>query len=356
MSVSTKEEREQEAKNQAHKKGAFILAFGLIFIFLSFYGYQILLTDNVLVNKEDKVLIIPSGSKFEDVVEILEKEDFLHDRLSFMFLSKLLGYRDHIKPGRYELTKNTSNYKLLKKLKGGYQDPVKLTIINFRTKEELVKRITKKLEIDSTTLFKALENNILLAKYGFADSTIMALFIPNTYQVYWTATSEDILDLFFKEYRLFWTEERKSKASSISLTPIETIIMASIIEAETQKNDEKTRIAGVYMNRLKAGQRLQADPTLIFATRDFTAKRVNEYHRYFKSPYNTYRRAGLPPGPINTPSISSIEAVLNYEKHPYFFFCAKPDLSGYHLFSKNFEEHLGVAQKYWKSLDKENIH
>lgn len=354
--ASNKEEREQEAKKAAQKKGAFILAFGLILIFVSFYAYQVLFSDNVLVDKEDKVLFIKTGSTFKEVVSELEQGGFLHDRLSFMFLSKLFNYRENIVPGRYELKKNSNNYQLIKKLKGGHQDAVTLTINNFRTKEELVRRFAKKLEADSVTLIQGFNNKSILENFKLNDTTVMVLFIPNTYQVFWNSSPNEILNVFFNEYIKFWDNERLNKAKNIGLTPVQVSIMASIIEAETQKNDEKPKIAGVYMNRYLAGQRLQADPTLIFGTRDFSAKRVNEYHRYHKNPYNTYRKKGLPPGPINTPSVASIDAVLNYEKHEYFFFCAKPDLSGYHLFSKNFDEHLEIAQNYWKSLDKENIH
>jgi UPF0755 protein len=352
----SKNEKEQKAKKAAQKKGAVILGLGLVFVFVSFYAYQMLFTDNLLVDKEDKALLIPTGAKFKQVVDSLEQGDYLHDRLSFMFLSRLLSYRDNIKSGRYMITRNMNNFNLFKKLKGGHQDPLKLTIINFRTKEEIIRKFSKRLEIDSARFAKDLNDNNLLKEYGFNDTTIISLFIPNSYDVYWTADTKEILNVFYREYNKFWNDERMENAKAIGMTPIQIITMASIIEAETQKNDEKPKIAGVYMNRYNAGQRLQADPTLIFATKDFTAKRVNEFHRYFKSPFNTYRRKGLPPGPINTPSVASIDAVLSYERHEFFFFCANPDLSGYHLFSRNFDEHLGVAQNYWKSLDKENIH
>ena len=354
--MASKIEREQESKKKAQRKGAIILGFGLVFIFLSFYTYQILLADNVLLDKADKELFIPTGAPFKQVVDSLEQGEFIHDRLSFMFLSKFFGYRENVKPGRYVLKRNMNNLQLIKKLKGGHQDPLKLTIVNFRTKEELARRFSKRLQIDSTTFIKVLNDNQLLTQYGFNDTTVIALFIPNSYEIYWTADAKEILEVFYRGYKQFWNQQRTAKAQNIGLTPVQTIIMASFIDMETQRNDEKPRIAGVYMNRLNAGQRLQADPTLIFATRDFAARRVNEYHRYFKSPFNTYRRKGLPPGPINTPSVTSIDAVLNYEKHDYYFFCANPNLSGYHLFSHNFGEHLGVAQNYWKSLDKENIH
>jgi UPF0755 protein len=353
--MARKQPSEKEKKSFQIKAGILIFV-AFVFASVSFYSYQILFADNILVDKQSKILYIPKGATFEEVVIRLERDTFLHDRLSFMFLSKLLKYRDNVKPGRYEVEPNTSNFRFIKTLINGRQTPLKLTFNNIRTKKDLVRKFTRRLALDSISLDDTLNNSSYLNNYGFNDTTIVAMFIPNTYEVYWTWSCTEILDFFQKEYQKFWTAERQKKAKEIGLTPIEVIVMASIIEAETQNNEEKPRIAGVYMNRYNAGQRLQADPTLIFATEDFNAKRVNEFHRYFPSPYNTYRKKGLPPGPINLPSIASIDAILNYEKHAYYFFCAEPNLSGKHLFSKTFEEHLNIAKNYWSSLDKEGIH
>lgn len=343
-------------KKQFQTKAGLLITVAIFFSITSFYGYQILFADNILVDKQTKTLYIPRGATFDDVVKRLEKDTFLHDRLSFMFLSKLLKYRENVRPGRYEVGRNTGNFKFIRTLLNGRQTPLKLTFNNVRTKADLVRRFTRKLAIDSVSLTDTLNNAVYLSKYGFNDTTIMAMFIPNTYEIYWTATAADLLTMFQKEYQKFWNEERLTKAKEIGLSPVQVAVMASIIEAETQKNDEKPRIAGVYMNRYKAGQRLQADPTLIFATGDFNARRVNEFHRYFDSPYNTYRKKGLPPGPINLPGIPSIDAVLNYERHEYFFFCADPANSGTHLFSRTFDEHINIARDYWKTLDKQGIH
>ncbi|MDX2188602.1 MAG: endolytic transglycosylase MltG [Bacteroidota bacterium] len=354
--MSGKETNKEKQTKETQKKAGVLLVIGLFIIVGTFYSYQIMFTDNVLVDKNEKPLYIPTGSKFQQVADSLESGKFLHDRLSFMFLSKLLGYRDNIKPGRYLLKPNMNNFQLIRKLKNGIQDPLKVTIINIKTKSALARRLSLKLEIDSAEVYNDLNNLELLSKYNVNDTTVMAMILPNTYEVYWTWKTPQLLDMFKKEYDRFWDTHRIAKAQEIGLTPNQVIVMASIVEAETHKVDEKARIAGVYMNRLKADQRLQADPTLIFATQDWNARRINEYHRYFKSPYNTYRRKGLPPGPINIPSLSSIDAVLDYEKHDYLFFCAEPNLSGYHLFSKNFDEHLNVARDYWKTLDDSQIH
>lgn len=345
----------EKEKMQFQKRVIYLLVFGIVCAFLSFYAYQMLFTDNILVDKPNKVLYIKKNTTFEEVKDSLEAS-FLHDRLSFMFLSKLLGYRENVIPGRYELKTNMSNYQLFKKILKGRQDPLKLVLTPTRTKEDLALKISYKLSVSKDSVLKTLSSTELSMKYGFNDTNFVVMFMPNTYEIYWTWSPEEVFDVFQKEYQKFWNKDNLLKAREIGLTPIDVSIMASIVEAETFKNEEKPRIAGVYMNRYKSNQRLQADPTLIFATQDFSAKRVTEYHRYFKSPYNTYMKKGLPPGPINTPSVASIEAVLNYEKHDFFFFCANPELNGFHLFSKTFNEHLEIGRKYWASLDKANIH
>lgn len=323
---------------------------------ISLYGYQLFFADNVLVDKPNRILYIPKDADFKQVADSLEN-GFLHDRLSFMFISKLLDYRDNVKPGRYEIKTNTNNFSLIRTLKNGRQTPLRITFNNLRTKQDFVQKVGAKMNFNTQHLADTLNNSdYLLAQFGFNDTTIVAMFIPNTYEVYWTFTVNDFLQFFHKEYKKFWNNNRLEAAQKLNLTTVDVTILASIVEAETKKDEEKPRIAGVYLNRLRAGQRLQADPTVIFATGDFFAKRVNEYHTFFPSPYNTYRKKGLPPGPINFPSIASIDAVLNAEQHDYFFFCASPDLSGYHLFSKTFEEHKNVARNYWKKLNEENIH
>lgn len=353
--MPSKKEIEAKDKQRLQRLAAIIIAAGALFSIFTFYGYQLLFADNLLVDKADRVLYISKSSTYKSVSDTLEKY-FLHDRLSYHFVSKLMGLSEKIQAGRYEIHSNTSNFELMRKLIKGKQDPVKFTVVNVRTVGDLAKRMSKKIDSDSASIHLVLTNSSLAAKYGLNDTTLITLFIPNTYEIYWTYSPEKIVELMKEENSKFWNEDRISKAAQIGLTPTQVYIMASIVEAETHKDDEKRRIAGVYMNRYLAQQRLQADPTLIFGTGDFGAKRVNKYHRYHKNPYNTYRKKGLPPGPINIPSVASIDAVLQYEPHDYFFFCARPDLSGYHLFSKTFEDHLKVAQSYWQTLDKENIH
>ena len=336
-------------------KGGIFLVTTIVLVMISFYGYQIFFADNIQIDKEDFVLYIPEGAKFQQVVDTLEKHEVCNDRLSFMFLSKLLGYREKIIPGRYLLTKNSSNFKLFKMLIKGRQTPLKLTFNNIRLKEDLAEKVGSKLSFGNEGMMKILNDKALAAKYGLDTANIMALFIPNTYELYWTIKPEEFVEKMNKEYQNFWNTDRKAKAKALQLTTTEISILASIVEEETKENEEKPIVAGVYYNRLQKGQRLQADPTVKFALRDFSIKRIRFGHLENNSPYNTYRKTGLPPGPICLPMISSIDAVLNLKKHDFYFFCADPKKPGYHLFTKTFEEHSKTAENYRESLDKRNI-
>jgi UPF0755 protein len=216
--------------------------------------------------------------------------------------------------------------------------------------------LCKYLEADSLQFNALLNNTPLVTQYGFDTTTIMCMFLPNTYEFYWNTSAQQLLDRMNREYLKFWTEERKQKAASINFTPIQVSILASIVEAEqARKNDEKPRVAGLYINRLKQNMPLQADPTLVFALKNFSLKRILKGHMQLESPYNTYKYTGLPPGPINLPTLASVNAVLNYEKHDYIYMCAKEDFSGYHNFADNFEDHLKNARLYQKALNAANI-
>jgi UPF0755 protein len=273
-----------------------------------------------------------------------------------MFLAKLTGYKDDVKPGRYLLKSNSTNKDLFKMLIKGRQTPLKLTFNNIRLKSELVTKLTDKLAMTEEEMKALLDNPSFTQKYGFDTNTVMAMFIPNTYEVYWTITPEELIEKINKSYLEFWTDERKAKAKTIGLSQIQTTILASIVEEETKENEEKPIVAGVYLNRLSSDVtmgRLQADPTVKFAIGDFTLKRITNLS--IDSPYNTYKYKGLPPGPICLPMISSIDATLNPQRHEYYFFCADLDKPGYHLFKKTFKEHRSVATDYRNTLDKLKI-
>ena len=224
------------------------------------------------------------------------------------------------------------------------------------TKEDLAEKITKNLEISPETFLALLKDSAYIRKFGFEEATVMGMFIPNTYEIWWNTSAENLFDRMYKEYGNFWTEARLEKAKNLGLTQNEVSALASIVQAETQKADERPKVAGVYLNRLRINMALQADPTLVFAVGDFNLKRVLNVHKEIDSPYNTYKYPGLPPGPINLPEISALEAVLNYEDHDYLYFCAKEDFSGYHAFAKDYNEHMNNARRYQAALNRSKIY
>lgn len=334
------------------------VVFVVILIFGGHFGlkyYNYIFKPNVKLSKSKEFLYIPTGSNFEEVCRILEENNFVYDFNSFRFVAEKKKYVKSVKAGRYELSDGMSNNELVNLLRSGRQTPVNLSFVSVRSLEILAGKFALYIEADSAAIADYLTNPKTAEKYGFNSYTFMAMFIPNTYQVYWTITPDKLIERLYDEYQKFWNDERRNKASKIGLTPVEVSVLASIVEAETQKNDEKARVAGVYINRLNKGMLLQADPTVIFAHGDFSIKRVLNRHLEIESPFNTYKYSGLPPGPINIPSISSIDAVLNFEKHSYLYFCAKADFSGYHEFSVTLAQHEKNAKKYRDALRKAGI-
>jgi UPF0755 protein len=248
-----------------------------------------------------------------------------------------------------------NNYDLVKLIYSGNQTPVRLVINKRRTKNEFVSFISSKLEIDSTLLSQMLEDEVFLRQFDFTPDNVMVMFIPNTYEFYWTTKEHPFMERMKTEYEKFWTDERKKKANDLNLTPIEVSILASIVEEETNRNSEKPDIARVYLNRLKLNMPLQADPTVKFSLNNFFLKRIRSAQTQHDSPYNTYKYGGLPPGPICTPSIKSIDAVLNAPPTDYLYFCASAERPGYHVFSRTYNEHRKNALVYQKYLNKQGI-
>jgi UPF0755 protein len=256
-------------------------------------------------------------------------------------------------PGRYFLRKNMSNLQALKILKSGKQELVNITFSVVRLRKDLAEKITKNTGLSAGEFDGALDQFIANNDEGFNKDNILCMFLPNTYQVYFNISAEDLVKRMNSEHKKFWNEERLAKAKEDGLTPIEVSILASIVQAESIKQDEAPTIAGLYINRLKKNIALQADPTLVYAVGDFSLKRVLNGHKEIDSPYNTYKHTGLPPGPINVPQISSIDAVLNYQHHNFYYMCAKEDFSGYHNFANSLDEHNRNARKYQRALDAE---
>jgi UPF0755 protein len=263
----------------------------------------------------------------------------------------LLKYPENIKPGKYVFEKNASVYTILTTLLSGKQTPVNLVITKLRTKEDFAQKIAANFETDSATIMAFINSKNSLAAYQLDSNTVMSAIIPNTYSILWDTPFSEIFNVLFKEQEKFWTPEREKQAASHNLTKTQAYILASIVEEETSLQDEKGKIASVYINRMETGMRLGADPTVKFALKDFTLKRIYQKHLTVASPYNTYLVSGLPPGPICTPSSKTIDAVLNSPATSYLYFVAKPDFSGYSNFTVTYSEHLQYAKAYQQALD-----
>lgn len=299
---------------------------------------------------------IPTGSTLEDVSKLLYQRNYIINRNSFEWLAEKKNYKNNIYPGKYLLKAGMSNNELIGLLRSGEQEPVKIIFNLVRSSEQLASKIASQIEADSVSIINLLKNASYLKKYGMEPGNVLTMFLPYTYEFYWNTSAEEFLKRMAKEYKNFWTEERKAKAVKIGLTQTEVSILASIVQAEQSiHNDEKPTIAGLYINRLKKGMRLESDPTLLCALGDFSINRVLNIHKKIDSPYNTYKYKGLPPGPVNLPEASSLDAVLNYQKHDYLFMCAKEDFSGYHYFSKNLVQQNIYAHRYRSALNKRKI-
>ena len=333
------------------KKLAFFLIVSTLTITFIFYGYQIYFTPNILVDREDRAFIIHSGTTFREVQEDLGRGKFVNDMVSFSFLARLYNYDEKVLPGKFILRANMTNPEAINVLKSARRLPVKITFTNVRLLKDLAEKITKNIRVTPAEFNAALDNFISTNDVGFTRENAISMFLPNTYEVYDNILPDELIDRMHSEYKIFWNEDRIAKANAIGLTPLEVSTLASIVQAESVKPDEAPIIAGLYLNRLKKDIPLQADPTLVFAVGDFTLKRVLNGHKQVESPYNTYKYAGLPPGPINMPEISTINAVLNCQKHTYIYMCAREDFSGYHNFATTLEEHNRNARKYQKALD-----
>ena len=303
---------------------------------------------------EQGYLYIPTGSNLDDIVAIIKAQQILNNTESFKWVANKMNFKN-IKPGKYKITKGLSNIELVRLLRSGKQEPIKLTFQNIRLKTDFAGYIGKNFEIDSLAFLNMLDSIDLVRQYGFDEETIFCMFIPNTYEMYWNTSKEKFFERMQKEYVKFWHTERLAQAKAIGLSPVQVSILASIVDQEALLNREMIRIAGVYMNRLNRGIKLEADPTVIFANGDFTVKRVLYKLLQKDSPYNTYKYIGLPPGPICMPSVAAIDAVLHFEKHNYIYFCAKEDFSGLHNFASNVTEHQMNARKFQQALNNRGI-
>jgi UPF0755 protein len=319
----------------------------VIVVFIKFF------TSETNFDQEEMYIEIPTGSNFNTVEKILTP--YVKNMADFEFMAKLRSYPDHVKPGRFLLKSGMNAFQLVGAMRRNV--PVKLAFNNQERLENLCERLSTEIEPDTTKLLATFRDSAFLKKNGFTTDNVFAMFLPNTYEVYWNISAEKFRDKMLEEYNRFWTKGRIAKATALNLTPVQVIALASIVHKETVKKSERPTVAGVYLNRLKEGMPLQADPTVIYALKlrdnnfDQIIKRVLYNDLFIKSPYNTYQNEGLPPGPIAMPDVDAIDAVLNPDKHDYLYFCASVERFGYHEFAATLAQHDVNAKKYAKWLN-----
>jgi UPF0755 protein len=325
----------------------------LIIVIAGVLGVWRFLGSNTNFTQDQKSFYIKTGSTFDDVIAGLEQQSILKNPGSFEWLAKKISYENNIHPGRYVISQGASIYKVLRLLNSGKQTAVDFVITKLRTKEDLAQKIGENFECDSATFMNLINNNDSLTKYNLDTNTVMTAIIPNTYDIYWNTSPYKLFRKLYNEQEKFWNDDRKEKAKALDLSTKQVYTLASIIEEETNVTADKPSIASVYLNRLKTGMRLEADPTIKFALHDFGLKRI--YKGYIDScagsPYNTYTNKGLPPGPICTPSSKTIDAVLNAASTDYLYFVAKPDFSGQSNFTGSYAQHLLNKKLYVAFLD-----
>lgn len=337
-----------------NKKSMYLLSGIVVLILLAFIAVKTL-SELKLAGVAGKVIYIRSGSSYNQVVAQLDTVLHFKNLKLFDWVAKRKNYPSFIKPGRYVIDSDMNYPQLINLLRSGKQKPVNVTFNNVRTLNQLAGKIGGRIEADSSELINFLSNESNYISDGFNKETVIAVFLPNTYQMYWNTDAKGFYLRMLREYNSYWNMKRIQMAKEKGLDPKEVAILASIVDDEVVKADEKPRIAGVYLNRLKTGMPLQACPTIKFAMNDFTITRVLKKYLVIDSPYNTYKYRGFPPGPVGCPSIEGLEAVLNAEKHDYFYFAAKADFSGYHNFSRTLTEHNRYAALYQKELNKRKI-
>ncbi|MCR5888948.1 endolytic transglycosylase MltG [Hymenobacter sp. J193] len=319
----------------------------------SYAAWAVLWQPNVAASPEGPAyLYIRTGSSFQAVLDTLRRQELLRDPRTFAWLARWQGYDAYVRPGRYLLAPELGNQALLAMLTEGRQDTVVFELNAFKYKPQLARQLTRHLEVDSGSIRGLLnQNDYLQRRYKLDTTTVLTLFLPGTYRLLWNTPAPGLLDSAAALHGRFWTRRRRQQADSLRLSPTEVHVLASIVQRETAKKEDKPVIAGVYLNRLRRGMRLQADPTLLWAIGNFGVKRVLNKDKLVDSPYNTYKHKGLPPGPITSANRQSLDAVLQPAAHQYLFFCARPDGSGFSDFAETFAEHKRNARRYQHYLD-----
>lgn len=327
-----------------------LAAAGILAALAAYWAYQKIYAP--LEGTADRTVLLDRAMALDSLAEFLLRDSIINDADGFRQVASWKRF-SKAREGRYVFSGTRSNNSVINKLRSGDQDPVRLTFNSTRTPEELAGRVSAQIAADSSQILKILLDEDRARSFGFNRESFRTMFIPNTYEFWWNTDADAFVERMAEEYKRFWTEERKAAAREVGLSQSEVAILASIVHAETAKRDEAPKVAGLYLNRLRIGMPLQADPTLIYALGDFSIRRVLDVHKEVDSPYNTYDNLGLPPGPINFPDITYLEAVLHPDDHDYIFMCAKADFSGYHHFSKSLSQHLKYAREYQRNLSRQ---
>ncbi len=346
----------EQKKTNKKRKPLFLITGMLLLLVITggIYAYRVIFRPVAL--KETIYIYIDQEKNYENVITQLKENKVLPSEKIFRMLAERMNYPAKVKTGRYAISDGMTMPDVIRLLRSGNQTPVDLTFNNMRTAENLAGRISQQLMMDSVTLLHALKDPATAVKYGFNEFSFLSMFIPNTYEVYWDTGTGNLLERMKSEYDAFWSDARREKAGKIGLTPLEVSTLASIVEEEATYADEYPVVAGLYLNRLNKGMRLEADPTVKFAVGDFSLRRILYKHLEVESPYNTYKNSGLPPGPIRIPSIRAIDGTLSPQQHDYLFMCAKEDLSGRHNFAVTHAEHARNAARYQKALNERGIY
>lgn len=341
-----------ENEKSTMKKKIFWGTLALIILLSGFIAWKFI--GPTIHPPEKKFFYIHTGKTYEQVRKDLRDLQIMSGTIWFNWASRMIGYTN-VKAGRYEIRKGMSLISLVRMLKNGQQTPVNFVITKIRTKEVLASRVGAVFECDSTQMIRFLNSPDSLKEYGLDSNTVMAAAMPYTYTIKWNTTPGKVFEQFYTAYKTFWTPERKKKADTLGISPLQVATVASIIDEETNSIADKPNVASVYLNRINRGMPLQADPTLKYALRNFGLKRILNVHKEIQSPYNTYINKGLPPGPICTPQLETIDAVLDSPKTDYLYFVANSTFDGSHIFTTNYEEHMKFARLYQQELNKRNI-
>jgi UPF0755 protein len=334
----------------------------LLLLLAAAYGgynriYQPIFAPNVQTEEgKPQEFFIYTGWDYQKVGESLMTQKLIRDVESFHWVAEQMNYPRHVYPGRYLIEEGMSTRELVQLLRSGKQTPLNFTFVKFRTTDQLAEYVGEQLEMSARDLKLILNDAAYLKRFnGLRPEIALTIFIPNTYELYWNVEPKEFVDRMYEEYKRFWNDTRNRQREALNLSRLEVMTLASIVEEETNQKDEKATVAGVYLNRVRRKWPLEADPTVKFAVGDFTLRRILNSHLQIDSPYNTYLYPGIPPGPICTPSISSIDAVLNAKAHDYMFFCARADGSGYHHFSETLAQHNAYAREYHRMLNQQGV-